>query len=122
MGAISPYGYGKFGVAAGKVVQAHRFSYELHAGLVAPELDVCHRCDNRPCVNPGHLFPGTRQENMDDMVRKGRHTRANAILTPEQVRAIRLSPHRGVDLAREYGVSKATISSIRTGAAWAKVS
>lgn len=64
--------YGKLQRDDGIQVGAHRFSYELHQGPIATGLHVLHRCDNPPCVNPDHLFLGTREENMQDMLSKGR--------------------------------------------------
>lgn len=56
----------------GRVERAHRASWFLAHGPVPDGMWVLHSCDNRGCVNPIHLFLGTRQDNVDDMVRKGR--------------------------------------------------
>jgi hypothetical protein len=65
-------GYGQIKVD-GKRWQAHRFSFVYHTGqTIGDGFEACHRCDNRACVNPNHIFLGTHLDNMLDMQSKGR--------------------------------------------------
>lgn len=73
-GAVTSRGYGSFGYPTrSKCVSAHRFSYSSFIGPIEAGKLICHKCDNKWCVNPDHLFMGTGSDNMMDCVNKGRH-------------------------------------------------
>ena len=117
-----PDGYGQF-VEVRTSRGAHRVSYELHCGPIPSGMCVCHRCDNRGCINPDHLFIGTNSENMADMTAKNRQakgaTNGRAKLTEDDVLSIRSAV--GITqkkLAAKYGVGQILISRIRRGILW----
>lgn len=70
-------GYGRLMVRMGsrdkfRSMSAHRYAYEVFVGEIPEGMNVLHKCDNRACCNPSHLFIGTQQDNMRDMYAKGR--------------------------------------------------
>lgn len=106
----------------GRYVSAHRAYYAHYVGAIPAGMVVMHQCDSPACVNPDHLRIGTMQENQDDMASKKRSNQGmkswSAKLTELDVRSIHLSPDTGLALAKQYGVSTATISEIRRGITW----
>lgn len=121
--AIGRTGYGRFQVK-GKGIYAHRFSYIFWIGLIPEGMCVLHKCDNRSCVNPNHLFLGTYKDNTKDMFNKGRQhltdgTRNGmAKLTLEQVNKIRNDRRKQRIIAEDYNISTAQVSRIKTNKRW----
>ncbi|MGY4614787.1 DNA-binding CsgD family transcriptional regulator [Bradyrhizobium sp. USDA 4472] len=101
---------------------AHRVSYEVHCGAIPEGMHVLHRCDNRACINPDHLFLGTNFDNMADRNSKGRQRRGaghgRAKLSEADVSAIRSSGASGVEIAARFGMSESQVSRIRKGSNW----
>lgn len=122
-------GYGQIW-SKGKLIRTHRLSWELTKGKIPDGLCVLHNCpggDNPACVNPKHLFLGTQEENIKDMVNKGRQSGAigehngRAKLTVCLVNEIRELFKTGLNkqqLANRFGVSRSQIYSIVTGLEW----
>ena len=115
-GYIAVTGYGQLRYAK-KLRYAHRVSYELNVGEIPDGMCVCHKCDNRSCVNPAHLWIGTKSDNQRDMKEKGRaHGPLGGVrLTDEDVREIRASVENNCALARRYGVSHSHVSRVKRG-------
>lgn len=123
-------GYGQFHVK-GTMKRAHRLAWEISNGPVPDGLFVCHRCDNRTCVNPKHLWLGTAAENTQDMVGKGRancgrlagEEAAGAKLDEQSVRDIRawdeFFPRS--EIARLFGISSQSVYNIVHRRTWRHV-
>jgi hypothetical protein len=113
-------GYGQLSVHD-RSTYAHRLAYELYSGPIPDGLQVCHRCDVRPCCSPDHFFLGTQSANVADCIAKGRNVKPpriageahpKATLTDEQVadvRARRSAGEKQRDVAARYGVSQSTV-------------
>jgi hypothetical protein len=127
---LDKYGYGHFWLN-GRKTQAHRVSWIFQNGDIPGGMCVCHKCDNRRCVNPRHLFLGTRADNNKDCNNKGRRKNTGqrpgeqntqSKLTELDIKAIRqLYQDRNFsqrEIADRYGVSQFTISQIVRRKKW----
>ncbi len=116
-----PNGYGTISID-GKADYVHRAAWKLKSGQEIPKgMDICHTCDVRNCINSEHLFLGTRQDNVDDMIKKGRQGKPNAKLSYEKVFEMRWLEAMGrstKSLAEEYGVAESVASRAITGKTW----
>lgn len=118
-GSKNEYGYGIILMPGEKPVRAHRFVYEQLVGPIPEGKILLHSCDNPPCVNPAHLTPGTKAENLYDSMKKGRRAVGekhwNSKFSAEQIAAIRADPRTQTEIAKEYGVSQPYIGRIKRG-------
>ncbi len=125
LGYLRPAGYGMITDDGGTAQYAHRFSWILHFGLIPINLFVCHKCDNPRCVNPEHLFLGSAQDNLDDMVKKGRSVKGimqwEAKLDENKVIEIRELATKGsshTELSLRFGISRRQINNVVKRRAW----
>lgn len=138
-GATNEAGYGIVGTGGRGQPndRAHRITYRHYCGPIPYGMFVCHSCDTPSCCNPDHLFLGTNQDNVDDMVRKGRNSKpprnlhivgsvhVNSRFTDDEVAFVRtchalygVSIYR---LAKEFGVAQSTMNRVVSGARYKNV-
>lgn len=121
-------GYGQFG-HNGTMRQAHRVSYELHIGPIPSGRSILHSCDNKLCVNPAHLRPGTHSENIKEAYARNRrakpdvagekHPRASIKMVDAiRMRDLRTAGMTVTAIARRYGVKRSLVSDVVNGRCW----
>jgi hypothetical protein len=135
-------GYGRFWFN-GRLARANRVAWELTHGPIPDGQWVLHRCDTPACVNPDHLFLGTHNDNVADMVAKGRHPRGDkngshlhpegrargeahgwSKLTAQAVQEIRARIRGGASqraVGAAFGICHQHVSKIVSGELWAHV-
>jgi hypothetical protein len=123
-GASGKGGYGEFNLN-GRIMGAHRASYELFVGPIPEGQDICHTCDFRACQNPDHLFPGSRKENMEDCKAKGRTARGVRKhlheATIQEIRRRLCAGHDPRKIANQMDLAYETIVDIRSGKRYAGI-
>lgn len=146
-GAVGTHGYGVIGVGPHKIETAHRVSWGLHRGEIPAGMWVLHKCDNRVCVNPDHLYLGTVLDNSRDLMARGRpyleirrhvtpevearrvaslprgaaHHRSGAKITSEIAMAVfnAIGPQKKIGVA--FGICQQTVSLIKSKKTWGHI-
>lgn len=115
------------GIRTMETFRPHRVAYVIANGPFDWDLNINHTCDNPPCCNPGHLWPGTQQEGMADMLNKGRRAstkgekNGRAKLTPDDIKKIFFKRAMGYtlkELGKEFSVSFGQIGHILNHGRW----
>ena len=126
LGALSSNGYGVFEISD-KSYSAHRISYELFVGVIPKNKSVLHKCDNRQCIAPQHLFTGTQANNVKDMQNKnrnscGRHEKHGmsklTLVEVKHIKELIKTGKKQKDIAKLYKVSVGTINDIKNKRSW----
>lgn len=128
-GHMMKHGYGKI-QRDNKEHTVHRYSWIVHCGDIPAGMSVLHKCDVRNCVNPEHLFLGTQQDNITDMIRKGRKNARKgskvpgSVLKESDIHIIRKEISDGkrmVEIAEKFDVDVSNIYRIKNNRIWRHV-
>lgn len=124
-GTIDGYGYGVMDHNR-KRYRAHVLALEFDGRPVPEGMQGCHDCDNRKCVRPSHLYPGTPKDNYQDAVSRNRNTKGekhgHARLTESDVKAMRMTSGLSfAEIGRRFGVSRPTAARVVKGTSWRHV-
>lgn len=114
---IDKGGYGHFTLAVGSHMRAHRYAWLIFNGEIPCGMWVLHKCDNRRCVNPDHLFLGTAGDNARDMVAKGRNWGYRKVDDFKAIEILSLlkSGLTQQQTAKSVGVNQTTVSKVKRG-------
>jgi len=103
----------------------HRASWIIHYGKIPEDQCVLHKCDNKICTNPQHLFIGTNEDNVNDMLKKGRNPIGSKVgtskLVEKDVIEIKKLLHLGktsVEIAKDFNVTYQAIQLIKKNINW----
>ncbi|MCK4498902.1 HNH endonuclease [Candidatus Babeliales bacterium] len=116
-GELVGAGYGRLRMKE-KSIRAHRFSWEFHYGTIPKDMNVLHKCDNPPCVNPKHLWLGTQNDNIIDSVRKERSCKLTEDKVLEIRKLLKSSSFTHNTIAKMFNISQSLVSCIKLYKIW----
>ena len=117
--ALDGKGYGQLRYHYKQYI-ASRIAWEVYRGEIPKDRLVLHKCDNRKCVNPNHLYIGTHSDNMSDKVTRNRDPYAGRPITHskkfvEAIRSLYKDGHSQMAISRSLGISQSFISQVVRG-------
>jgi hypothetical protein len=120
--STNSWGYGAV-YDQGRMRGAHVVAWEKRHGRKVPKGKcVLHTCDVRTCVNPDHLYLGTKARNSLDMVERGRSARGTkngrAKFNPDTILQVFRDPGAHSAIGRQFSMSRRQVSQIKSGARW----
>lgn len=110
-------GYGIY-MIGGKKNKAHRWSWIFKHGPISPGMKICHKCDNRKCVNPDHLFIGSDADNILDAAIKGRMSKKLSIKDVVSIFKMRKNGHSHASISAKFGIHQSNVSRTLSGERW----
>lgn len=125
-GYVNYFGYGKL-TYQNRQEYAHRAAWIANGGVIPDGMFICHKCDNRRCINPDHLFVGSQKDNMQDMKAKCRRRNVggargsahpSAKVNEAQVLEIRASNLTPEEIAARFNISKKHVYQILNRLTW----
>lgn len=119
-GYLTQKGYGRIRYDR-NWTEVHRATWQYHNGPMPAGAHVLHKCDNRKCCAPSHLYLGTNEQNIQDKLERDRSGKSLNIAKATRIKELLAAGVSQASIAEEFGVGQPTISKIKMGKSWKHV-